>query len=253
MKEEPIISVISVCYNSELTLARALGSVSMQDWPKVEHIVIDGASTDGTGEIIKEFRPKLTKIISKPDKGIYDAMNRGLDLAGGDIICFLNSDDYYASKNVLSRVATQMRNQNLDALIGDVGYFYESQPDRMVRRYRSDRFTPERLAWGWMPAHPGLFLRKSVTDRVGHFKINYKIAGDYEYIIRAFFGYNLKYEHLSEIVVNMQLGGASTAGLRAKLQLNKEVLKACRENGIKTNAFKILSKYPAKFLETILK
>ena len=225
----------------------------MQDWPKVEHIVIDGASTDGTGKIIKEFEPKLAKIISKPDQGIYDAMNKGLSLTGGDIICFLNSDDYYASPNILSRVATQMQKQNLDALIGDVGFFHETQQYRMVRRYRSDRFTPERLAWGWMPAHPGLFLRKSVTDRVGHFNTDYKIAGDYEYIIRTFYGYSLRYEYLSEVVVNMQLGGASTAGLRAKIQLNKEILRACRENGIKTNLLKILSKYPAKLLETIIK
>ena len=147
----------------------------------------------------------------------------------------------------------QMSNHELDALIADVGFFHPSSPQQIVRRYRSNRFTPERLAWGWMPAHPGLFLRKSVTDRVGHFKTDYKIAGDYEYIIRAFHGHNLKYQYLSEIVVNMQLGGASTAGLRAKIQLNKEVLRACRENSIKTNLLKILSKYPAKFLETIIK
>lgn len=180
-------------------------------------------------------------------------MNKGLDRSSGDIICFLNADDFFASNSVLSKVAMQICNHELDALIADVGFFNPSNPQQIVRRYRSNRFTPERLAWGWMPAHPGLFLRKSVTNRVGHFKTDYKIAGDYEYIIRAFHGHNLKYEYLPEIVVNMQLGGASTAGLHAKIQLNKEVLRACRENSIKTNLLKILSKYPAKLLETIIK
>ena len=253
MKDTPLISVITVCYNSESVIERALSSVANQDWPNIEHIVIDGESTDGTLKILDQFRSDLTFIGSEPDQGIYDAMNKGLDHANGDIVCFLNADDCYTSNSVFSKVAMQMRNHDLDALISDVGFFHPSNPNQIVRRYRSDRFTPERLAWGWMPAHPGLFLSKSVTDRVGYFKTDYKITGDYEYIIRSFYGHNLKYEYLSEIVVNMQLGGASTAGLRAKIELNKEVLRACRENGIKTNIFKILSKYPAKFLEIILK
>lgn len=247
------ISVITVCYNNAATLACALQSVADQDWPDIEHIIIDGVSKDGTLDILNRFRPKLAYVISEPDNGIYDAMNKGLAQANGDIVCFLNADDYYASSSVLSKVATKMSDHELDALIADVGFFYPSQPKRIIRRYRSDRFTPERLAWGWIPAHPGLFLSKSVVDRVGHFKTDYNIAGDYEYIIRVFHGQNLKYQHSPEIVVKMQLGGASTGGLRAKTQLNKEVLRACYENGIKTNLFKILSKYPAKILETIRK
>ena len=144
-----------------------------------------------------------------------------------------------------------MMEQKLDALMGDVGIFNENTPNRLVRRYRSNQFTPERLAWGWMPAHPALFLRKEVVNRVGKFKTDYAIAGDFEFIVRVFYGQNINYQHLSEILVLMQNGGVSAAGLKAKVVLNKEVLRACLENGLQTNMIKILSKYPAKLLELI--
>lgn len=245
------VSVITVCFNSASTLERALQSVVDQDWPDVEHIVIDGASTDSTMEILQRFRPHLAHLVSEPDKGVYDAMNKGLDRASGDIICFLNSDDEYASSQVLSLIATQMREHKLDALMGDVGFFYKKNPMRMVRRYRSDRFTPARLSWGWMPAHPALFLHKNVVQRVGRFKTDYRIAGDFEFIIRAFHGHTLRYRHLPEVLVRMQVGGASTSGWRAKILLNQEVLRACRENRLDTNMLKILSKYPMKLLELL--
>ena len=249
MQADPLISVITVCYNSAATLGRALQSVADQDWPRVEHIVIDGASKDETAEVIEHFRSRLAFVLSEPDEGIYDAMNKGLGRASGDIVCFLNADDRYASNSVLSRVATLMHEIQLDALMGDVGFFHEADPQRMVRRYHSNHFTPGRLAWGWMPAHPALFLSRAVVQRVGRFKTDYRIAGDYEFIVRVFHGHEVRYRHLPEVLVNMQTGGASTGGFGAKLRLNREVLRACRENGLQTNIMKILSKYPAKILE----
>ncbi|HEY3432245.1 MAG TPA: glycosyltransferase family 2 protein [Rhodocyclaceae bacterium] len=243
------ISVITVCYNSAKTMERALRSVSEQDYQHVEHIVIDGGSSDGSADILAAYRSRLAHLVCEPDHGIYDAMNKGLALARGEVICFLNADDYYASPKVLSQVARKMRGQKLDALIGDVGYFREKAPQRIVRRYRSDRFTPERLAWGWMPAHPALFLSRKVVQRVGKFKTDYRIAGDFEFIIRAFHGHTLHYEHIPEILVHMQTGGASTGGWSSKVLLNREVLRACRENGLQTHMLKILSKYPAKLME----
>ncbi len=245
----PLVTVITVCYNSANTLERALKSVAMQDWPNVEHIVIDGASTDDTLDILKCYKKHLAYVVSEQDNGIYDAMNKGLARATGDVVCFLNADDEYASDKVLSLVANQMHAEQLDALMGDVAFFHALNPSREVRRYRSDRFTPERLAWGWMPAHPALFLKRAVIERVGQFNTTYKIAGDYEFVIRAFYGHNLRYAHVPEVFVRMQTGGVSTDGWRAKVRLNKEVLRACRENGIKTNMFKILSKYPLKLME----
>ena len=253
MSPEPLISVITVCYNSAATLERALQSVAEQDWKRVEHIVIDGASTDGSAAILESFSSRLSKVISEPDNGIYDAMNKGLNLARGDIICFLNADDQYASQSVLADVAFQMNEYRLDALMGDVSFFHEANPQRIVRRYRSERFSPDRLAWGWMPAHPALFLRREVVQRVGYFKTDYRIAGDFEFIVRVFHGQSLRYRHLPEVLVRMQTGGASTGGWRAKIRLNQEVLRACRENGLKTNIFKVISKYPEKMLELVFR
>ncbi len=243
------ISVITVCYNSAKTLEGTLRSVAAQDYQDTEHIVIDGGSSDGSANILAAYRTRLTYLVSEPDHGIYDAMNKGLALARGEVICFLNADDHYASPKVLSQVATKMQAQKLDALMGDVGYFHERSPQRIVRRYRSDRFTPKRLSWGWMPAHPALFLNKNVVQRVGKFRTDYRIAGDFEFIVRAFHGHALRYEHIPEVLVLMQTGGASTGGWRSKMLLNREVLRACRENGLQTHMLKILSKYPAKLME----
>lgn len=243
------ISVITVCFNSQTTIERSIQSVVDQQWPEVEHIVIDGCSTDGTLAILERFRPHLAVLESEPDKGIYDAMNKGLARATGDVICFLNADDQYADVNVLAEVAQQMRTHQLDALVADVGFFKAGDPTRMTRRYRSDRFSPQHLSWGWMPAHPGLFLTRKVVQRVGKFKTDYLIAGDYEYAIRTFHGHDLHYKHLPSVVVNMQAGGISNSSWRNRLLLNREVVRACKENGIHTNLLKILVKYPFKLLE----
>lgn len=251
MSQTPLsFSVITVCFNSAQTLGRALESVAQQDWPYIEHIVIDGGSEDGTAKVLAENRTRLAHVVSEPDRGIYDAMNKGLDLATGDVICFLNADDYYDSTHVLSKVAVTMQLEPLDAVLGDVGFFRKENINRLVRHYRSGRFTPKRLAWGWMPAHPALFMRKEVFKRTGHFKIDYQIAADYEYVVRAFCGQKpLRYKHLPEVFVRMQMGGVSTKGIGATIRLNQEIIRACRENGVATNYLKILVKYPLKLLE----
>ena len=249
MKETTKISVITVCYNSAQTIERALQSVADQDWPHVEHIVIDGGSTDGTLDVIERFRPGLACVVSEPDEGIYDAMNKGLACVTGDVVCFLNADDHYVSANVLSRIVYEIKTCNLDAVFADVAFFHPNNPKRFIRRYRSGIFKPERLGWGWMPAHPALFLKKNVIDRVGKFKVNYKIAGDFDYVARVFHRANLSYRYVPDVVVHMRSGGISNSGIRSKIILNREVLRSCRENGIDTNVFKILSKYFFKIME----
>ena len=251
MNQTPLsFSVITVCFNSADTLVRALQSVAKQDWPNIEHIVIDGASKDETGKVLEENRSHLSHVISEPDQGIYDAMNKGLALATGDVICFLNADDYYDSSQVLSKVASTIQKDNLDAVLGDVGFFRKDNINRLVRHYRSGMFTPKRLAWGWMPAHPALFMRQEVFKRIGYFKTDYQIAADYEYVVRAFCGPTaLRYKHIPEVLVRMQMGGVSTKGYQATIRLNQEVIRACRENGVSTNYLKILIKSPLKVLE----
>ncbi|HTJ97637.1 MAG TPA: glycosyltransferase family 2 protein [Rhodocyclaceae bacterium] len=243
------ISIITVAFNAATTIEAALESVAAQTHQDIEHIVIDGASTDNTLAIIQRYRNRLAHCVSEPDQGIYDAMNKGLRLASGEIIGFLNADDIYADPQVLERVASVMQEKDLDALLGDTDFVSPDQPSRSLRRYRSDRFRPDRIAWGWMPAHPAMFLRKRIYDQFGLFRTDYRIAGDFELVARMFHGDTLKYQHMPEVLVRMLTGGVSTQSWRNTLLLNREVLRACRENGISTNWPKILSKYPAKLIE----
>ena len=245
------VSVITVCFNSATTIGETIRSVSEQVYPDVEHIVVDGASTDGTLAVIKRHGQRVAQWVSEPDHGIYDAMNKGLRLATGDIIGFLNADDVYVDSSVLARVSAAMETERLGALFGDAEFVRPDRPDRPLRRYRSERFHPGRIAWGWMPAHPTLFLRRAVYERFGGFRADYRIAGDFELVARIFHGDTLKYRHVPEVLVRMRTGGISTGGWRNTLLLNREVLRACRENGISTSLPKILSKYPAKLLEFI--
>lgn len=245
------LSVVTVAYNSAATIGAALESVNAQDWPALEQVVIDGGSSDATTEIVRAVGRRVATLISEPDRGIYDAMNKGVRAATGDVIAFLNSDDRYAEPGSVRRALERMETEGLDAAFGDVAFFRSDAPDRIIRRYRSDRFRPERLAWGWMPAHTGLFVRREWFAKVGPFATDYRIAGDFEWIVRAFRNGGLRTAHIPEILVLMQAGGASTGGWRSTLRLNREVMRACKSNGLYTNWFMLLSKYPWKLLELL--
>ncbi len=247
------ISVITVCFNSATTIVDTLRSVAQQTYPNVEHVIIDGGSRDKTVELANSLIRSGGIVRSESDKGIYDAMNKGLRLATGDIIGFLNADDVYADNDLLRRVVEMMEQTSLDALFGDVEFFKSEAPEKAHRRYRSNRFRPDRIGWGWMPAHPTLFLRRRVFDEFGYFRENYKIAGDFELIARIFKSNTLVYRYVPQVLVRMRIGGVSTGGWRNTIRLNKEVLRACRENGISSNWMKLLSKYPAKLFEFFLK
>lgn len=246
------ISIITVCFNAANTIADTLESVAVQTHPYTEHIVVDGASSDDTVAIARRYK-HVSRLLSEPDKGIYDAMNKGLGLATGDVIGFLNADDAYVDTGVLARVSEIMEVEGLDALFGDAEFVSSARPDRPLRRYRSERFRPDRIAWGWMPAHPTLFLRHQLYERFGLYRIDYRIAGDFELVARMFHGDTLKYRYVPEVMVRMRTGGISTGGWRSTLLLNREVLRACRENGIRTSLPKLLSKYPVKLLEFLRK
>ena len=243
------ISVITVAFNAAQTIDATMRSVVTQTHPDIEYIVIDGGSTDGTQAVIESYRESLAKVVCEPDQGIYDAMNKGVALATGEVVAFLNADDFYKDTGVLARVAGSMQAGQLDALYGDVEFFRPGQQGKVVRRYNSGRFTVGRLGWGWMPAHPALFVRRALFERYGMFRTDYRIAGDFEFIARVFKHPELRHRHLPETLVRMQMGGVSTSGWRATLQLNREMMRACRANAIPTNWLKMLMRYPFKALE----
>jgi glycosyltransferase involved in cell wall biosynthesis len=245
------VSVITACYNSEATIQKAIDSVAGQTWPSIEHIVIDGSSKDATVEVVNRNLSRIAYFVSEPDSGVYQAMNKGLERATGDVIAFLNSDDVYINSQAIKSAVTVLEEENLDAVYGNVEFFHPSKPDKVVRTYDSGRFNPDRMGWGWMPAHPALFIRRQVYEQSGYFKEDYQIAGDYEFIVRAFKAGKLKSRHIPEVLVRMQTGGLSTAGLSATFQLNKEMLRACRQNGISSNWLMLLSKYFYKVREVV--
>lgn len=243
------VSIITVCFNAAGTIEETLRSVATQTYRDVEHIVVDGGSTDGTMDVIQSHRSALAHLISEPDRGIYDAMNKGLRLASGSIIGLLNADDVYAHEHVLDRVAGTMQSGGVEAVFGDVVFVERAGTGRVVRRYSSARFRPSRLAGGWMPAHPTLFLRSEVYRRFGLYRTDYRIAGDFEYVARIFSGEEIRYRYIPEVLVVMRAGGVSTSGFRSKLLLNREILRACRENGIRTNVLRVYAKYFEKVFE----
>jgi glycosyltransferase involved in cell wall biosynthesis len=240
--------VITVCYNSKATIEDAIISVAEQTHDNKEHLVIDGGSTDGTFAQILKNRQRLSGFLSEKDRGIYDAMNKGLNLAGGDVIGFLNSDDIYADNSILAQVAYRMKSNKLDAVFGDLVYVDQNDTNRIVRYYSSKDFSIKQLSIGYMPAHPTIFFHKSVYEKYGLFKIDYKIAGDFEYVARVFRNREIRFAYIPKIMVKMRTGGTSTRNLRSNWILNKEVLRACRENGINTNMLKLFLKYPSKII-----
>ena len=242
-------SVITATYNRGKTIFRAISSVKNQNYEFVESIVIDGCSRDDTLAQISGLLDSQDTLISEPDKGIYDALNKGLKFASGDVICFLHSDDFYFNENTLSCVAEVFKDESVDIVYGDACFFKENDPSRIIRNYKSDKLSVSNLAWGKMPAHPAIFCRKKVYDELGNFKTDFKIAADYEFLCRLTktSGFNAKY--LNQNLVMMQSGGASKIGIKNTLLLNREVYRAIRSNDIYTNYLMLFSKYASKILQ----
>lgn len=241
------VSIITVCRNAGPTIARALTSVATQDHPDIESLVIDGLSTDDTIERARSAIRGGGKVISERDTGLYNAMNKGLALATGDVIAFLNADDWYPRSTVISEVVDQMARSGAEVLLGDVAFF--SDNDRLERRYRSGIFRPWLLRFGLMPAHPATFVRRTVYEKVGPFAEDYKIAADFDMAVRIFGLMRSSYVHYPHVLVHMALGGISTAGLKSAMTINHETVRACRSNGIYTNLLMVSAKYPIKLME----
>ena len=246
------ISIISSCYNSELTITETLNSIELQTYDDIELIIVDGNSKDNTLKIIQNFKEKFLniKIISENDNGVYDALNKGIELASGDIIGFLHSDDIFKSNTVLSDIVLIFKNNDVDGVYGDLQYVKSTDINNVIRNWKSRKFYPEMIKNAWMPPHPTLFLRKEVYEKHGHFDTSFKIAADYEFILRIFKDQFLKFEYLPKTITTMRLGGISNGSLRNIALKVKEDYRAMRKHkvgNIFTLARKTLSKLDQYF------
>ncbi|MBV8502046.1 MAG: glycosyltransferase [Paucibacter sp.] len=237
------ISIITVAYNSGRTIADTLRSVALQSHPDVEHIVIDGASTDDTMEQVRQHGAHVAKLVSEPDRGIYDAMNKGLALASGDFVGCLNADDMLAGPDTLARMAQRM--SEADMIYGDLVYVDAEQTDRVVRHWNSGPYEASRLRFGWMPPHPTFYFRRSALPDI-RFDLRYRIAADYDFMVRSLQG-SPRVAYLPEVLVRMRNGGASNHSLKAMLKKSSEDLDVIRRHklgGVLTLASKNLRKLP---------
>ena len=244
------ISIITVTYNSAATLKDTIESVLRQQYPEVEHILIDGASKDNTVSIIRSY-PQITNWVTEKDKGLYDAINKGIQRATGEIVGILNSDDFFPNEKVLSTIAARFDDPEVDAVIGDIAFVKPENLDRIVRHYSSAKFHPKKFAAGYMPAHPSFYVRKKFYDAYGLYKMNYKIAADYELLIRFMHKEGIRFRYIPEILVYMRTGGVSNQSVMSRYILNKEIIRACAENGINTNMARLSMKYFNKIFEYI--
>ncbi|WP_206082201.1 glycosyltransferase family 2 protein [Maribellus sediminis] len=241
------VSLITATFNSAKNLADCLQSVADQDYPNIEHIVIDGGSSDGTMEIVKSF-PTVSRYISEPDKGIYDALNKGIKLATGDVIGFVHSDDMLAGKDIVSKIvecfehhlpppssgyssSMRRRNEKVEGVYGNLVFVDPDDTNKAVRYWISTPFDRNQVKHGWMPPHPTLFLHRKVYKKHGLFDISFKIAGDYDFLLRALRDESINLVLLPETIVKMRKGGASTGNFRELIRKKQEDLRAMRNNG----------------------
>lgn len=241
------ISVITAVHNNRETISAALDSALGQSGVDIELVVIDGGSTDGTLDVLRSYADRLHVLVSEPDRGIYDALNKGIQRASGEVVGFLHSDDLFADADVLSRIAAAFADPGVGAVYGDLLYVRKDNPDQVVRYWRSGEFSGRRLGWGWMPPHPTLYVRRRVYELHGLFDTSFRIAADYDFILRALGQNRVGVRYIPEVLVKMRVGGASNRSLRNIVQKSNEDLRALRRNGmggVGALMWKNLSKLP---------
>lgn len=226
------ISVVTAVFNRASTLDECLRSVQAQHWPEIEHILIDGGSTDGSMDIVRRHRHHLAHVVSEPDKGVYDALNKGLAAASGDVVGFLHTDDAYTSAQSLDAVAHAFENPAVDAVYGDLVYVSKDDTSRVVRYWQAGTFQRQRLTQGWMPPHPTFYARRSVYARLGGFDTRYRIAADYENMLRLLWHGQVQPAYIPQVLVRMRMGGVSNNSLSNLLRKSREDYAALRQNGI---------------------
>ena len=230
-------SIITICYNNRLELKSAIESVLGQTYENIEYIIVDGGSSDGTQDLVKSYGQRISKFISEPDKGIYDALNKGVDLASGDFIGFMHSDDLFTHEHVIENVAKLLKESQADALYADLQYVDKDDVKIVKRHWTSGEYDKKKLKKGWMPPHPTLYLRKKIYEEVKlptgeYFDTSLKIAADYDFMMRILNKYSINPLYLPEVLVKMRVGGTSNRNLKALIRKSKEDMLVMRRNGL---------------------
>jgi glycosyltransferase involved in cell wall biosynthesis len=242
------ISIITVCFNSEKTIRDTIESVKSQGYKNIEYIIVDGKSNDNTLAIVNEYPDVVDVVISEKDSGIYDAMNKGINAASGDIVGILNSDDFFAGSNSIELIAnTFVKNNKIDGVYGDLVYVKEQDVNKISRRYSSKRFSKKKIRFGFMLPHPTFYIKKAKYDEYGTYKLDYRVAADFELIARHITK-GIRLARIPHILIKMREGGISSSGLLWRIHQNIEISRACNSNGIKTSIFLIMFKLPFKLL-----
>ena len=247
-----MISIITATFNSAKTLKDTIQSVLRQTNKDFEYLIIDGGSTDETIDIVKSYESEFSgrlKWVSEKDQGIYDAMNKGIKMASGDVVGILNSDDYFTSDDILQTVADAFKCQEIDAIYGDIHFIRDGNPQKCIRYYSSCMFRPFWLRFGFMPAHPSFYCKREVFEKAGLYSLDYKIGADYEMMVRLFKKYRIMSQYINKDFVTMRTGGASNNNVRSRITLINEDVKACKENGVYTNSLFVMLKFMYKIFE----
>jgi glycosyltransferase involved in cell wall biosynthesis len=247
-----LVSIITVTYNSAATIAETMRSVEEQDYPHIEHIIVDGLSTDNTVNIVERYT-HTAKVISEKDDGIYHAMNKGIQAATGDIIGILNSDDIYIDNKVISKIVHKFEDSSVQSCYADLQYMDALNTEMITRTWKSGNYKVGSFYWGWMPPHPTFFVRKSVYDKVGLFDTSLRSAADYEMMLRILVKHRLSTTYLPHVIVKMRTGGLSNASVKNRIRANREDRKAWHLNELKPYFFTLYLKPLRKVLQFIKK
>ncbi|KHS67274.1 glycosyltransferase family 2 protein [Pectobacterium brasiliense] len=244
------VSIITATYNSAKTISDTLKSLNEQTYPDIEYIIIDGGSKDNTLSLIKSSCSRVSVIISEPDKGIYDALNKGILSATGDIVGFLHSDDFFAYPDAVKDIVDAMRESNADAVYGDLNYISSTDNDVIVRKWVSGGFDINKMKLGWMPPHPTFYMKRACYQRFGSFDLSYRISADYDSLLRYLWIHKVTVKYIPKVIINMRVGGMSNRSLSNMIMKTKEDVKAMKSNKLpwlSAVAGKNLSKIPQFF------
>lgn len=250
------ISIITICFNSAATIRDTFDSVLAQCYTDIEYIVVDGLSTDNTTDIIKEYEPMFNgrmRWISEKDNGLYDAMNKGIKMATGDVVGILNSDDFYHKRDAVKIIVDNLLSSKAECVYGDVRIVAPYDSSKTIRYYSSKIWRPSLFKLGFMPAHPTFFTYRKNYVNLGYYKTSYKIAADFDLLFRFLHNSKLTYSYIETDLLKMRSGGTSSNGWRSNILLNQEIVQSCKENGIYTNLLFLSPKYVYKIWEYIFK